>query len=81
MAEAAALRTGNHVDLEHSFEQLGPAGICQTYLFINRFDPFLTHFYLSCFRSESKPQWVKLEALAPFEYQRLESAPRHRQSS
>ena len=44
MAEAAALRTGNHVDLEHSFEQLGPAGICQTYLFINRFDPFLNRF-------------------------------------
>ncbi len=23
----AALRTGGHVDLEHPFEQLGPAGI------------------------------------------------------
>ena len=71
MAEAAALRTGNHVDLEHSFEHLGPAGICQTYLFINRLDPFfecgrfLT--FILCFRSESKPQWVKLEALGPFE--------------
>ena len=45
MAEAAALRTGNHVDLEHSVEQLGPAGICQTYLFINRFDPFFDPFF------------------------------------
>ena len=83
---ATTVGTGGHVDLEHSFEQLGPVGIGQTYLLINRFDPFFDPFCIFsasifCFRSESKPQRVKLEGLGPFEYQRLKSAPRHMQSS
>ena len=42
---ATLLETGGPVDLEHLFEQMGPLGIEQIYLLINRidlfFDPFL----------------------------------------